>query len=103
MSPAAAQATTVVTTPTRKCQKAMNAAAASGITSQSGSPPGNAAWRATNTASAAITPTTAIVIPLSELANDPVWRTRSMIGALVMMKTNEGMNVHTVAIVAPAT
>src|SRR5947207_3030102 len=37
----------------RKRQKPMDAAAATGMTSQFGSPPGKAAWRATKTASAA--------------------------------------------------
>ena len=92
----------MVTTPTRKRQTPANAIAAVAITSQSGSPSGTAAWSATNTASAAITPTTAIVTPFSALANDPVWRTRSMIGAPVMMKTKQGTKVHSVTIVAPA-
>ena len=49
-----------------------------------------------------MTPTTAIVMPLSDAANAPVVRMRSMSGAPLMMKTNDGANVQTVAIVAPS-
>jgi hypothetical protein len=60
------------------------------MTSQSGFPSGKAAWRATKTASPATTPTTPIVMPLSEAANAPVVRIRSMIGAPLMMKDDGG-------------
>ena len=89
-SPTTAQAMTVVTTPTRKRQTPMNAAPARVDRQPVGVAVGIGAWRATKTARAAITPTTAMVMPLSELAKEPVWRMRSMIGAPLMMKTKRG-------------
>ena len=90
-------------TPTRNRQTATNAAAASTASRRRRCPSATSACRATNTPRPAITPTTAIVMPLSVLLKAPVVRIRSISGAPVMMNTKLGTNVASVATVAPAT